>query len=538
MPPKKLPTYADLKSVLAKSKKTDDPLYQVIQEIIERLGRMNVVLPDYIVNAVGDVGGGGGGTVAGDQTFLTNTDETATLPNSLRLQHRYGLHSTVSPGSELIDLDLEYLGDYVSGPLYSDGDVIIGPDGVAYLCVRPTNTAPVPWPGIGISTTVGPPGPAGPQGIQGPLGPPGPQGPQGPQGPAGPSGNVIADATYWLVAPHGSLPNARPLNGLGVGYVRSTTGEPSVVATIPLTDTTGILPDNRLTSNVALKNIDNIFVAQTFASFSVISGAFSNLIFNDTAAPVGAKVWRMLNYHDGNLRVEALSDDSSNVIVQYTFGRDNLFRAGGFVGDGSNLTSLNAANLAFNFVPTARLGSGTANSTTFLRGDQTWASVDGFPSGLIVIAIAPCPPGWTRVGWDNLFIRGGPTAGVVGGADTHNHGPGSFQTGNHDHGGSVNGTTVSNGGHGHHLRVDFAGNTGAGNQSAMNVDAGNSGVMSRQDHQHAFSGTVDGFTDNIGDHNHNFSAGIPGSGAQGVTGQSADAGTLPRYVAVFFCQKN
>lgn len=39
---------------------------------------------------------------------------------------------------------------------------------------------------------------------------------------------------------------------------------------------------------------------------------------------------------------------------------------------GSNLTSLNASNLSSGTVGTARLGSGTANSTTFLRGDNTW----------------------------------------------------------------------------------------------------------------------------------------------------------------------
>jgi hypothetical protein len=36
----------------------------------------------------------------------------------------------------------------------------------------------------------------------------------------------------------------------------------------------------------------------------------------------------------------------------------------------------NATNLASGTVPTARLGTGTANSTTFLRGDQTYAVID------------------------------------------------------------------------------------------------------------------------------------------------------------------
>lgn len=45
--------------------------------------------------------------------------------------------------------------------------------------------------------------------------------------------------------------------------------------------------------------------------------------------------------------------------------------------DGSALTSLNATNLASGTVPTVRLGSGTANSTTFLRGDNTWQTIGG-----------------------------------------------------------------------------------------------------------------------------------------------------------------
>ena len=199
-PPRKAPEFADLKIVLAQTKDIDDSLYQVVEQIIDRLSafKFEGTSGTTIIGGGGGPGGGGADVAA---TYLTKQNEIATLPNSLQFLARYGLKfDDTAANKRTIDLDLEYVGNFVAGPLYSDGDVVVGPDNIAYLCVRPTNNPPVTWPGVGIATAVGPPGPPGPTGATGDTGATGatgPQGPQGIQGPVGPSSSAITDATYW-----------------------------------------------------------------------------------------------------------------------------------------------------------------------------------------------------------------------------------------------------------------------------------------------------------------------------------------------------
>jgi Collagen triple helix repeat (20 copies) len=56
--------------------------------------------------------------------------------------------TVLAQGAVQSDVDLVYNGQFpAGGPNYTDGDIVVGTDGVLYMCVRPTSSPPTKWPG-------------------------------------------------------------------------------------------------------------------------------------------------------------------------------------------------------------------------------------------------------------------------------------------------------------------------------------------------------------------------------------------------------
>ena len=126
--------------------------------------------------------------------------------------------------------------------------------------------------------------------------------------------------------------------------------------------------DFNLGSNIKLGNASGIITATTFVGNFTgnPTGSGANL----TNLPAAQLTGTLPAISGANLTNLDASDLASGTVP------DARFPATLPAISGANLTNLDASDLASGTVPTARLGSGTANNTTFLRGDSTFQTVN------------------------------------------------------------------------------------------------------------------------------------------------------------------
>jgi hypothetical protein len=171
----------------------------------------------------------------------------------------------------------------------------------------------------------------------------------------------------------------------------SATGTGTVTLTAPVTnsDRTVTLPDQSGT----------LFMNSTNGALNVDAAAPANSLTVSSTGVIGGNGASLTSLNASNL--------ASGTVP------DARFPATLPAASGANLTSLNASNISSGTVPTARLASGTANNTTYLRGDQTWVTVSSNPGTVTSVATGNGLQGGTITSSGTLSVAC-PTFNTVG----------------------------------------------------------------------------------------------------------------------------
>lgn len=168
----------------------------------------------------------------------------------------------------------------------------------------------------------------------------------------------------------------------------------SIISINKLAAQTGVAINNdgaaaNASAMLDVKATDKGVLIPRMASTASVTAPVTGLLIYQTGGTPG------FYYYNGTAWVLIQNSGNANVTLQgNTFnGASQLVQLNGSSQlpsiSGVNVTALNAANLASGTIPLARLGvSGTTNSTTFLRGDNTWAVPAGGGGGATLDLVA------------------------------------------------------------------------------------------------------------------------------------------------------
>ncbi len=190
------------------------------------------------------------------------------------------------------------------------------------------------------------------------------------------TGLTLTGSTFSLTTP------VSPAN-LGSGTANSST--------FLRGDGTWAVPTAAATKLLGTASFASDWTASTTAVWAGTKSGGSAVAFSNSTASAGNRLAFFQKNTDGRFHFYLTDDTNStfasvmsiyrsgNTATQFNVDATAINLTGAvtgtsFTGSGSGLTALNASNLSTGTVSTARLGSGTANSTTFLRGDGTWAA--------------------------------------------------------------------------------------------------------------------------------------------------------------------
>jgi trimeric autotransporter adhesin len=205
--------------------------------------------------------------------------------------------------------------------------------------------------------------------------------------------NVVSAATGSFTAVSGNgvaltAINASNISSGTIANARTTAASANGASTIVTRDASGDFSARTITANLTgtattatTANALNTGNGYTGTSFTAAQAA-PYLFVNRTSVSsgqmgiqfqnAGTTIW--WNYLEPSSTTMNWYQGSTNTVVM-SLTTTGALTATSFTGNGAAISAINASNLSSGTVATARLATGTANASTYLRGDQTWATI-------------------------------------------------------------------------------------------------------------------------------------------------------------------